>query len=151
MYQLLSFSVFHLQATTFQLILATNGMHTYAIIQFVSVELAAATRGDSARITGITGDPFDLPYANDKILQAPTLSNTGVQGKYVYYLNCEHHVQQCKDKIQLIFLIVFLYYTVFDPPPCPSCIERFKSVACQAIRFKHTSDGSNSIPRPCQE
>ena len=83
-------------------------MHTYAIILFVSVEAAAANRGDSARITGITGDPFDLPYANDNILQAPSLSNTGVQGKYVYDLNCEH-ANNAKIKYHLI---MFLLYSI---------------------------------------
>lgn len=68
---------------------ATNGHFSYLIIQFVSVEPVAATRGDVAQIElsfGGVSTIEPLPYESN-IANATTLTNVGVPGKYVIDLN----------------------------------------------------------------
>ncbi len=69
---------------TYQVVVATNGEYTYAIIQIVSV---AQGVNYFVKIDDQSGTLVkDLPYTDD-VGNAPNDSNSGVPGKYIVNLN----------------------------------------------------------------
>ncbi len=68
---------------TYQVVVATNGEYTYAIIQIVSV---AQGVNYFAFIEDYAGVQVNLPYTDD-VGNAPNDSNSGEPGKYIIDLN----------------------------------------------------------------
>jgi len=94
-----------LQVNTFQAVVATDGINTYAINQYLDDGINWGQCGGNNAQAGITGttDSIGPPSSNtENIVDVETGSNVGEPGKYVYCIHEEEKREPISEHCALL-------------------------------------------------
>ena len=117
---LLSCPIFALQTNTFQAVIATDGVNTYAINQYLDDGINWGQCGGNNAQAGVTGstDSIGPPSSGtEDIVDIETGSNFGEPGKYVY---CIHEKEKREPTSEHCAINLYLH--------CNNKIESIKNV-----------------------